>query len=734
MAKLEFTNGRPAFVVDGKLLSYGAYHDMASGAKWLCSPEQWFGRIKSFVGSGIHLFSIQPDYVVNDNWGDTQFWLGDGMYPDVDPDKFFCLDKQAKGILKMNPDAKFVVRISDYVPKAWTEANRNLMQQGHDGFYSRQPSLASEKARDDIIHFLKRIVTYCESKAWAQHVIGYAYYPQGEGITELNCAGYFFDQSPVMQESFRNYLHKKYTSDTELRTAWGDDTITRKTAKVPTDPEWQTDKQNLFHFIEGNQLQNVRDYAALQRELFMEWYKTIIFTMKKLLPHRLFGLDIAKQSMFGWQLQLAFSGTLPGADFPNILYASGSIGISELLDQADFDFIATPADYTARNLGCGWEPEGIADSVKLRGKAFWVENDSRSYEEIEANTQGAFTNDQEAKAGLLRNLAASLSRGHMEYFATPYAAYFQPTNVQDVVKSMVSILDKAPHIPHIETEHAIAMIIDDESSLYENGTSGFQNLAVMWQRIQGLAHVGIPYRVYLFSDLKRENMPDYRAYIFPNLFKLDTDKLKVLENKVFRDGRIAIFGPATGITDGKTLSAEWALHVCGVEMELIRKHAPRRVVINGSNPITKNLPASTMYGDSLPYGPIIVPCKGAIEKAGGIVLGSATLFWGVNSPGLFAIDHGSHKIAWSVATSLPANLLRELARYGGCHVWSEEDDVVMASDTMVALHSIKDGQRKIKLPTPRNVTDLVSGKKIGDMITEIEFDITAPDTKIFTLA
>jgi len=734
--KLEFINGRPVFIVDGKPLSYAAYQDMASGAKWLVNPDQWLERIKNFINSGVHLFSLQPDYVVHDNWGDTQFWLGDGIYPEVDSEKIFCLDKQAEGILNMDPTAYFVVRTSDYVPKAWTIDNAKLMQQSHDGFISKQPSMASVKARSDIIRFLERLVAYCESRPWANRVIGYLFYPHGEGITDLNCSGYFFDQSLPMQEAFHKFVKRKYPSDAELRAAWGDDSVTRETIKVPTDLELKLEREKVFHFIEGNQLQKTRDYATLQRELFMDWYKTIIYAMRGFLSHRpvLFGIDMAKQSMLGWQLQLAFNGTGPGSDFLNMLYASGSLGIGELLDQPGLDLIMTPADYTARNLGFAWEAEGIADSMGLRDKAFWVENDSRSYEEIEGHTQGAFASDREVRVGLLRNTANALTRGHMEYFATPYAAYFQPMGVQEHgIKTLVPILDRVPNIPHVETKHAIAMIIDDESPFYENGTSGYQNLAVIWQRVIGLAHTGIPYRIYLFSDLVRENMPNYRTYFFPNLFQMDEYKMQVLENKVYKDGRIAIFGPATGITNGKTLSADWASKVCGVEMELLRKHAPRRVIVNGANPITKNLPSSMVYGDSLPYGPIIIPAKNAVEKAGGMILGSSTVFWGINRPGLFAVDHGSHKIAWSVAIPMPGNLLRELARYGGCHVWCEEDDVVMASETVVALHSIKDGRRVIKLPRPRNVWDLVNDKMIGECLGEIEIDVSAPDTRVFYL-
>ena len=90
-------------------------------------------------------------------------------------------------------------------------------------------------------------------------------------------------------------------------------------------------------------------------------------------------------------------------------------------------------------------------------------------------------------------------------------------------------MESARKWSHRETEHAVAMTVDDRSPWYEDGTAGFQNLACLWQRALGLAHCGIAYRICLFSDLKNEAMPDYGAYLFPNLFQLDEQRLALLE-------------------------------------------------------------------------------------------------------------------------------------------------------------------------------------------------------------
>ncbi|MHB9133136.1 MAG: hypothetical protein ACYDBB_18870 [Armatimonadota bacterium] len=736
-AHLDMSSGRPVIMFNGRPVSQAMYSDPVVDIDPIAhsTPEQWLARYRQFMESGVHTYTLQPTHWVNHHFGESRFWSDDGVYPDCSPDdETYCVDKQAAALLEMDPDALFFVRFGDMFPKAWHDANPGLLQTDSDGKTYPQPSLASTKALEDLRIFLRRLVAYCEAQPWSDKVFGYMYFPICEGSMLMTCSGKSFDCSPVMQDAFKGWVRAHYADEEALRQAWGNPAVTFATVAVPTEEQCQTERAKVQHWIEGNQLQQERDYFLLVHELLINWIRTTIRTMREAMADRpvLLGMDMCKQPMIGWQIALAFDGTGPAAEFHNKFYASGTIDMGEILDEPGLDMLITPADYTARTVGYGWEPEGIADSLHLRGKAILTENDCRNFGHVEDQTQGAFRNPAEVRAGQLRNAAWSLTRGHMDYWMIAGGEYFKHPQVQEHGTQVVTpLLDAAPHWPHRETEHAVAMIIDDASPRYEDGTCGYQNLAMLWQRVIGLAHCGIPYRVYLFSDLLKENMPDYRCYLFPNMFQLDEERMDLLQRKVFRDGRMAIFGPASGITDGATLSAEWASRLLGVEMELVRKHSPRRVIIQGPHPIAQALPASMIYGDSQPYGPILIPGENAVEQAGAKTLGWATTFWGINRPGLFVKDHGTHKIAWSAAVPLPANLLRELARYGGCHIWCEEDDVILASDTVAAVHSVKAGPRTLKFPSPRPVWDLLSGERLGEAMRELTIEITPPETRLF---
>ncbi len=742
-ARLEFHNGRPVIMLNGAPVSQAMYFD------WICDtdpvkhskPEMWLARNRDFRDSDVHVYAAHVSHWYAHQFNQSWFWTGDGIYPEEPPaDSVYSVDKAAPALIEMDPQAKLAVRFTDCCPRAWAEANPGHMQRhvtaaGDAVELFPQISLASEKGMIDTGRFVANIVRYCESQSWAERVFTYLFYPLGEGLPNLNVCGYLFDHSEVMQEAYNRFVRARYGTEEALREAWGEPEITFDAVRVPLDEEWQAARAQTEHWVEARELRKHRDYFLCNRELFLRWYREIIRAANAAKTARpvTFGIDMCKQPLMGWQIRLAFDGTGPGPDFPDILAAGGSIDIAEIIDEPGLDFLVTPADYTARAMGYEQEPEGIADSLRLRNKCIMIENDCRTFAPgMEDDTQGAFRTLEECRAGVLRNAAWSLTRGGLDYWCVPGGAYFTDQGIQDyAIKPAARILNASHAWPHVETEHAVAMIIDDGASIDEDCTSGYQNLAIMWQRVLGLAHCGIPYRLYLLSDLDRDNMPDYRCYLFPNLFRLNEARLALLERKIFRDGRMAIFGPATGIVDGDVLSAEWATRLLGVEMELVRKHCPRRVMIGGRHRIVEALPAASVYGDSQHYGPILIPQRGAVESGGAVELGTATAFWQLNRTGLFLADRGTHKLAWSVAAPIPANLLRELAREGGCHVWDEDDDVVMASDTIAALHAVKPGPRALKLPSPRTVWDLFTGEKLGEGMTEIAMTITPPATRLF---
>ena len=81
---------------------------------------------------------------------------------------------------------------------------------------------------------------------------------------------------------------------------------------------------------------------------------------------------------------------------------------------------------------------------------------------------------------------------------------------------------------------------------------------------------------------------------------------------------------------------------------------------------------------------------------------------------------------------MPAELLREIARFSGTHVYGEADDVIFADSCSLTVHSVRPGKRKIRLPAKMPVWDLVNNQKLGEL-TEIALDVAGPQTSLFCL-
>jgi hypothetical protein len=94
---------------------------------------------------------------------------------------------------------------------------------------------------------------------------------------------------------------------------------------------------------------------------------------------------------------------------------------------------------------------------------------------------------------------------------------------------------------------------------------------------------------------------------------------------------------------------------------------------------------------------------------------------------------GDYASVFTAAVQLPADLWRSLARYAGAHVYLEDNDVLMAAERVVGVHSLKSGPRCLHLPGPCRVHDLVTGQLYAQRTAQIEWGLDAPQTALFGL-
>jgi xanthine/CO dehydrogenase XdhC/CoxF family maturation factor len=311
-----------------------------------------------------------------------------------------------------------------------------------------------------------------------------------------------------------------------------------------------------------------------------------------------------------------------------------------------------------------------------------------------------------------------------------YSDWYKPEEIQQSLGRQVQVLKQAVNWPH-RTVPGIAMIIDDDAVLETNGGGNFENEAIMWEQKMGLARCGVPYRIYLLDDLRLPSFPKHRVYYFPNLYRVDDERLALLREKVFRDGNVVIWGPGSGISDGQEISAESATRLTGFSFKYWPVNYTRKTLIsNFEHPLTRGLPADTVISGAPSYGPLLFPTDGT-------ELGLAWTKNGDTIPGLAVKEMGTgpgrYHSVFTSAVPLPAGLWRNAARWAGAHVYSDSGDVLMADSTIVALHSLQSGDKAIALPGEYTVWDVVTGGLVGRRLREIHFRMEAPETRVFRL-
>ncbi len=766
--------GRPTLCIDGQPAPRYAY------AYSYCGSFAWPGAKeihRKFIDHGCRTFVLCLHGGVDGDWGTGPFWTDDNVFPDdalaVPGSAWQETLDQARFILDLAPDAHFWLRCNCSPPKRWVEKfPDDLLLNAYGKRYS-EPSLASDRYNEQVGRFIENLVRQTEAQPWGGRMIGYLVYPLGEGTTMLTCEGFLFDQSPVMQAGFRVWLRRHYGSDAALQTAWGRTDITLATAAAPHDAEFRARGRAQFavmpeaghaldaaprrlHWPDPQATAAERDYCWYMRELTERNFRTLCAAVKRVAPHKLAGLDAFKQSMLGWQLPCMRHGdyeTFNTAMHP----VSGAFDMARLLDLPELDAVATPHQYTKRGMGFGYEGEGIGDSVVLHGKLMLMEEDQRTFCQHEGWKYDALTDLDEAHAAFWRNFASSITRGYLTYpMDVCNPSYFMDDGIQAILGRRRRVQEEMLEQPHRDVP-SVVMVLSDTDMIEEDFRIDYQNLAVLQQQTYGLARCGVPTRTYLLEDLERDDFPrQHRLFLFPDLFRYTPEREALLRDKLFRDGNVIIFGPASGITDGKRLSAESATALTGIPLELVRKEMPRTVTIDRfDHPVTAGLSRRLDYGDSLPYGPILKPlCIAAdggppclpegVYRLGGIRWPSA-----LSGPGLVVREFGrgaagngtpgprgpgDYAVVFTAAMPLPAELLRAFAAFSGTHVYSDsDDDLVFADESLLAVHSVCPGRRTFHLPCPARVWDLVRNRLHKACATRITLTIRQPQTVLFRL-
>ena len=238
-----------------------------------------------------------------------------------------------------------------------------------------------------------------------------------------------------------------------------------------------------------------------------------------------------------------------------------------------------------------------------------------------------------------------------------------------------------------------------------------------WDTYQEASRTGVPFDMYLLTDIKNSNMPDYKLYIFMNTYYTDKATRDAINAKVRKNNAVAVWCYAPGYITDSGFDVKTMQELTGIEIAEEKEQKTLSLDITDKNiPITKYTNKTSQYT----LGPIFYVTDKNVK-----VLGTAD-----GKPALVLKEFQNWK---SVYTLMPLNkeILTGLIEYAGIHIYSTSGDVFIANKSYLMLHTSTQGDKTIKLPGRYNVKEILTGKEIGKGVSEFTEKLPAMSTRIY---
>ena len=718
-AEVREHNGTPTLFLDGQPEFYACHWCAATAPQ----PEEWglseqAREISRETDIHIYAFDIRAfgQYFIKEKASSSRF-------------DFSTVKPSFEQIVKSDPKARFHLRI--YVETReqwWTELYPEECEVTSLGRQD-QSSYASQVWRRQARDFLRAFEAHIRNIGMAERIVAYHIGAGHTGEWVKTCssmAGPCGDYSKPMRSHFRAYLGELYSeSEGALRDAWSNPDVTFDTCEVPTVDE-QLNATN-YIFRDPSLEQNVIDYfnclAELCADLIIDFCKTLKEASDGKAPTAAFYgylLDLAWNAGFfeiwqdrWWESQ--YSTT----------QRSGHLGLRKVLLSPYVDYLASPYSYGFRGIG-GVGPSMIpAEAARVHGKLVIVEEDSRLHLDSDDNSYGAVFNVQDCITVCRRNFSQLITRGEGGWWLLSEMAKHprfrsELKKYQELGSFSVRHLERSPSAE-------IAVLLDDESFVYETVRNNVDIPLVIQQRHEGLPRLGAPFDIYMLDDLIEGRMRPYKLYVFLNAFRLDRRRREALKQELRRDGRVALWIYAPGYIDGD-LSTDYMTDLTGFRFGMSKQPWIATMhVMDFEHPITAGISQDFFWGVSNLISPLFY-----IEDPDARILGQVLHSVGRCVPGMGIKSYPEWTSIFISAPNVPAPVLRGIARFSGVHIYSEAGDVLDVSRQLLGVQTISGGNRAFNLPGKvQRVWDLYEEKAVAQDADRFDVVLPAKSSALF---
>lgn len=574
------------------------------------------------------------------------------------------------------------------------------------------PSYGSPVWREAYSDVVRNLIRHLRQTPYAERIIGF--HPcsgiSWEWFHWGSQSGELVDYSQAGQADFRRWLRERYGTDDVLRQAWGQGgDLSLASAQVPAGERRRGPAQGLF-FDPGTQ-RDVLDYNAYQHDVVAD---TILHFA------RLVKEETGGRSLFG--TYYGYVTHLP--ESPGFCQGSGHFRLQRLLDAPEIDYLMAPVAYAWREVGGTAATMTAAGAFPLHGKLFYNQADLRTHWSQQAG-HGKPDTVRGSIACMRRELARNLAEGSaIQWYDFSLGWTFGDRRLTDEAKRLYEAGLVRLKTSDWPPEDYLLVVVDERQMGTFDPFRPPYGLELIYRQREHLTRAGVPYRTVLWSDLRTyPELLRHRAMVLLNLFRLDDAELAFLQEHVLRDGRtVAIVGPV-GLVGPQGPDVARTARVLGRPMVLGPESLPLQAVFAKELDGPWAQAAGLTVGVNTPFAPCVVPQSTDNAR----VLASFTTGGG---PAALCDERDECRLFWSAVPGLPPPVLRAVAETAGVPVLCRSDDAIFAGHGFVGIHAATVGEKRVRLPHPGRVTDLISGRRWPAGTTEVSLPMAAGDTAI----
>lgn len=704
--KVGLYKGRNVFFINGKPVPPIMYSSTEQGRKTWADPTK--KSIEEFTAQGYDIIQ-------------TDMWFKYSLNSDGSFDTN-GIRRQLAGILKINPNAKLVVRINVSAPQWWLNQNPNELckvtndsinkklfreKLGTNG-YGWSPkdnknnifggntaeSLASEKYKEFASKYLKLFLQELEKTPEGDRIIGFHI---GGGVYgEWHYYGIYDepDASEPMRKRFSAFAIEKYKKIDRINSVWKTNFQNTDEITVPS--------------YSRRYIQTDGDFRDPRNDMYViDYYECQQKTVGQLVN------SLAKLIKETWSRPV-ITGVFYGYFYGQWTVGSQSsqADIQTIFKSPYLDYFAGP--YASRSMYGSGIFRSLAESATLNGKIWLTEHDGGTHLGSSGSGEGKFpdipADELQSIAKMRRNYMYSITEngGQWWYDFGPKSQgggwWSTPAMLREA-KDLLVLSNRFLEQPY-EKKSDILVVYDMHSFNYVRPAKVDKLTFKITEEMSDLLlGTGTSFDKIFLMDLKLVDLSKYKLVIFGNIFALSDGDRAYIKNKVMKDGRNVVFISGAGYSNEHRNDPSLISDLTGINIKKSNTLEPKlKVTLDGQEFIIKTPEVSSLFKVDDPGAKSIGTYEnGEIGAAVKTVNGCPVYYFG---------------------TPLGSNLslYKTLLSQTGCRFFVQNtvfQDYVSVGGGIIGIYSVKGGEKFIK---PENGSII---KVVMEPFSTIYFDISS---------